>query len=229
MKGGAQTAVAIGVGYYLGRRRKMRAATALALGAATGGLGRLAPLAMKRGAKLLSNTDIAGSLSPQVNEIVETVRGDLLDAGRAAATAAVTNRLESLADNLHTRAETLRNPEAAVSEVGETVSGAGEAATGAGKKVAGGTLGRLRRRGRPEPAGEEEEGGEEERHNGRSRREASRPRRRAPEPEDEYEEEEEEEEPADEYAEDEGDEEEPEEPEPPRRRASRSPVTRTRR
>jgi hypothetical protein len=232
MKGGAQTAVAIGVGYYLGRRRKMRAATALALGAATGGLGRLGPVALKRGAKLLSNTDIAGSLGPQVNEIVETMRGDLLDAGKAAATAAVTNRLESFADNLHTRAETLRNPEAAVSEVGETVSGAGEAAAGAGKKAAGSTLGRLRRRGRPaeEPAEEEEAGGEEERPNGRSRREASRPRRRAREPEDEYEEEEEEEEPADEYAEDEGDEEEePEEPEPPRRRASRSPVTRTRR
>jgi hypothetical protein len=231
MKGGARTAVAIGVGYYLGRRRKMRAATALALGAATGGLGGLGPAALKRGAKMLSNTDIAGSLGPQVNEIVETVRGDLLDAGRAAATAAVTNRLETFADTLHSRAETLRNPEAAVSEVGETVSGAGEKVAGAGKKAAGGTLGRLRRRGRPaEEAEEEEEGGEEERPNGRSRREASRPRRRAQEPEDEYEdEEEEEEEPADEYAEDEGDEEEPEEPEPPRRRASRSPVTRTRR
>ena len=37
MKGGAQTAIAIGVGYMLGRRRKMRLATMLALGAATGG------------------------------------------------------------------------------------------------------------------------------------------------------------------------------------------------
>jgi hypothetical protein len=204
MKGGAQTAVAIGVGYYLGRRRKMRAATALALGAATGGLGGLGPAALKRGTKLLSNTDIAGSLGPQVNDIVDTVRGDLLDAGKAAATAAVTSRLESFADNLHDRAETLRHPEAAVSETvseaGETVSEAGETVSGAGEKVAGDTVGRLRRRGRPAEEAEEED-----------------------------------EEPADEYAEDEGDEEEPgepgepEEPERPRRRASRSPVTRTRR
>jgi hypothetical protein len=210
MKGGARTAVAIGVGYYLGRRRKMRTATVLALGAATGGLGSLGPAAIKRGTKMLSNTDLAGSLGPQVNEIVETVRGDLLDAGRAAATAAVTSRLESFADNLHDRAETLRHPEAAVSETvseaGETVSEAGETVSGAGEKVAGDTVGRLRRRGRPAEEAEETEESEEE-----------------------------DEEPADEYAEDEGDEEEPgepgepEEPERPRRRASRSPVTRTRR
>jgi len=37
MKGGVATALAIGVGYILGRRRKMRLATMLAAGAATGG------------------------------------------------------------------------------------------------------------------------------------------------------------------------------------------------
>jgi len=41
MKGGAQAALALGVGYVLGRRRKMRLATMLAVGAATGGIGRL--------------------------------------------------------------------------------------------------------------------------------------------------------------------------------------------
>jgi hypothetical protein len=227
MKGGARTAVAIGVGYYLGRRRKMRTATVMAVAAASGGLGSMGPAALKRGAKLLSSTELAGSLGPQVNDIVETVRGDLLDAAKAAATAAVTSRVESLSDNLHTRAETLRNPEAAVSEAGETVSGAGEkVASGAG-----GTLRRMRRRGEP---AEEEEGGEERANGGRSRREASQPSRRArsqdePEPEDEYEYEDEE--PADEYDEDEGEAEAEaeEEPAPPRRRASRSPVTRTRR
>src|SRR5438132_290357 len=136
MKGGARTGVGIGVGYYLGRRRKMRAATVMAVAAATGGLGSLGPAALKRGAKLLGSKELAGSLGPQVNDIVETVRGDLLDAAKAAATAAVSSRVESLSDNLHTRAETLRNPEAAVSEVGETVSGAGE-------KVASGTGGTL--------------------------------------------------------------------------------------
>jgi hypothetical protein len=129
MKGGAQTAVAIGVGYILGRRRKMRLATMLALGAATGGLGKLGPVALKRGAKFLGSTDIGGALGPQVGEIVSTIRGDLLDAGKAAATSAVSSRIDSLSDSLHDRADTLRNPEAAVASVGETA-------------------GRLRRRGR---------------------------------------------------------------------------------
>jgi hypothetical protein len=39
MKGGAQAAFALGVGYVLGRRRKMRLATMLALGTATDGIG----------------------------------------------------------------------------------------------------------------------------------------------------------------------------------------------
>lgn len=124
MKGGARTALAIGVGYILGRRRKMRMATALAIGAATGGLGGLAPAALKRGAKLLGSTDIGNALGPQVGDIVSTVRGDLLDAGKAAATAAVTSRIDSLSDNLHDRAETLRNPADAAAETGRS---AGEA------------------------------------------------------------------------------------------------------
>ena len=60
MKGGARTALAIGVGYVLGRRRKMRTATVLAVAAATGGIGSLGPAALRRGAKLLSSTDSFG-------------------------------------------------------------------------------------------------------------------------------------------------------------------------
>jgi len=120
MKGGAQTALALGVGYILGRRRKMRLATMLALGAATGGAAKLGPAALRQGTKYLGKTDIAGALGPQVTEIVNTVRGELLDAAKGAAAAAVTSRVDSLSDNLHERAETLRNPEAAVGKVGET-------------------------------------------------------------------------------------------------------------
>jgi hypothetical protein len=87
MKGGVQTALAIGVGYILGRRRKMRLATMLALGAATGGAARLGPTAMRQGAKYLGKTDIADALGPQVTEIVDTVRGELLDAAKGAAAA----------------------------------------------------------------------------------------------------------------------------------------------
>ncbi len=224
MKGGAQTALALGVGYILGRRRKMRLATMLALGTATGGAARLGPVVMRQGAKYLGRTDIAGALGPQVTEIANTVRGELLDAVKGAAAAAVTSRIDTLSDSLHERAETLRNPGAAMGKVGETT---GETVGRAGETVGrtGGSLGGLRRRGRDADIEDEAERG-----NGRVRRQ----RPRASEEPDEYEE------PADEYeeAEDldeapadeayEAEEDEAEEPAPRRRRTTRSPVVRTR-
>jgi hypothetical protein len=218
MKGGVGTALALGVGYILGRRRKMRLATMLALGAATGGAAKLGPAALRQGTKYLGKTDIAGALGPQVNEIVNTVRGELLDAAKGAAAAAVTSRVDSLSDNLHERAETLRNPEAAVGKAGETVGRAGE------------TVGRvsgLRRRRREADIEDEPDRDGEERGNGRVRRE----RPRASEEQDEYDE------PADEYEEDldeapadeAGEPEEDEGPAPRRRRSTRSPVVRARR
>jgi hypothetical protein len=236
MKGGVQTAVALGVGYMLGRRRKMRLATMLALGAATGGAAKLGPAAMRQGAKYIGKTDIAGALGPQVTEIVDTVRGELLDAAKAAAAAAVTSRIDSLSDNLHERAETLKNPEAAVGKVGET---AGETVGRAGETVgrAGGKVGGLRRRGRAadiEDADIEDEAepdrDAEESRNGRVRRERSRASQEPDEyeePADEYEEEEDlDEAPADEADEPED---ETDEPAPRRRRTTRSPVVRARR
>lgn len=233
MKGGAQTALAIGVGYFLGRRRKMRLATVLALGAATGGAARLGPAAMRQGAKYLGKTDIAGALGPQVTEIVDTVRGELLDAAKGAATAAVTNRIDSLSDSLHDRAETLRNPEAAVGKASET---AGAAAGRAGRGLSG-----LRRRGRVADDEDQDEA-EPGRSNGRARRARSRASEEPDEyeePADEYEDEEPDEDldeaPADEADEppaDEADEpldDETEEPAPRRRRTTRSPVARARR
>src|SRR5215472_9889181 len=108
MKGGAKVALAVGVGYFLGRHRKMRMATMIAIGAASGAAGGLGPAALKRGAQMLGSTDLAKTFGPQVNEIMSTVRGDLLDAGKAAATTAVSSRMDSLSDSLHDRAETFR-------------------------------------------------------------------------------------------------------------------------
>jgi hypothetical protein len=235
MKGGAQVALAVGVGYILGRRRKMRLATMLAVGAATGGIGGLGPAVLKRGMKYLGSTDVAGALGPQVNEIVSTIRGELLDAGKAAATAAVSSRIDSLSDTLHDRAETFRNPEAAVAGAGEAVGKAGETVGRAG-----GSVSRLRR-GRPAEDEEYAEPDGAERRNGRSRRPRTggRPESESDEvesgsyedeePESEYEDEEPYEDEVDEpeLADDEA-EDEAEEP-APRRRSSRSPVTRTRR
>jgi len=229
MKCGAQTALAIGVGYILGRRRKMRLATMLAVGAATGAAAKLGPTALKQGTKYLGKTDIAGALGPQVTEIVNTVRGELLDAAKGAATAAVTSRIDSLSDNLHDRAETLRNPEAAAGKVAdtadETVDRAGETVGRAGETV-GRTTG-LRRRRRAAHVEDEAGSDDQERGNGRVRRGRSR----ASEEPDEYDE------PADEYEEDDLDEApadeagepEDEEPAPRRRRTTRSPVVRARR
>lgn len=130
MKGGAQAALAIAVGYILGRRRKMRAATVLAVATASGGLGGLGRTALRRGVKMLDNTEMFNKVAPQLGDIADTVRGDLLDAGKAAAMAAVTGRIESLTDNLHERAETLRDPAGAAAGAGEAAAGAGEAVTG---------------------------------------------------------------------------------------------------
>ena len=220
MKGGAQVALAVGVGYILGRRRKMRMATMIAIGAASGGIGGLGPAVLKRGVKMLGSTDLAGTFGPQVNEIVSTIRGDLLDAGKAAATTAVSSRMDSLSDTLHDRAESFRNPEAAAAGASKAAGKAGETAGRAGGKAgetagrAGGSVGRLRRR---RPA-EDEEYAEQE-PNGAEAVES-----------DEYDDEEPYEDELDEReAVDEVDEEDAEEPAPRRTRSSRSPVARTRR
>jgi hypothetical protein len=142
MKAGAQTALALGVGYVLGRRRKLRMTTVLAAAAATGGVGSLGGVALRRGLKMLSSSEALGDLGPQLGEIAETVRGDLVDAGKAAALAAVNERIGSLSDTLHDRAESLRNPATDVAE------GAGSAVRDAS--------GRVRRTGRA--TGREEAG-----------------------------------------------------------------------
>ncbi len=128
MKCSTQAALAIGAGYLLGRRRKMRLAAMLAAGAATGGLGSLGGKALQRGIKMLGSTEALGKFAPQLGELADTVRGDLIDAGKAAATAAVSNRIESLTDSLHERAEVVRDPGAAAGKAGKAArSGADEA------------------------------------------------------------------------------------------------------
>ena len=81
------------------------------------------------------------------------MRGDLVEAGKAAAVAVVTGRIDALTDSLHDRAESLRDPAAAA-------AGAGEAARG----VAGGAPATVRpdagRRRRDEDRAEPEDSGE---------------------------------------------------------------------
>ncbi|WP_280312377.1 hypothetical protein [Nocardia abscessus] len=89
MKGGGKIALGVGIGYLLGRTRKMRFALSLA-GAAmakrsTGTPGDL----LERGTSLLKS-------SPELTRITDTVRGELLGAARSAAVTAASNRLDAL-------------------------------------------------------------------------------------------------------------------------------------
>ena len=137
MKASMRAATAIGVGYLLGRRKKFRTATMLAAATAVGGT-TVGGIAMKRGMKMLGSSDALQKVAPQLGQLTDVVRGDLVSAGKAAATAAVTNRMDALTDSLHDRADRVRNPEAAVAEGADKASKTGKKAAGAGKRAAGG-------------------------------------------------------------------------------------------
>lgn len=93
MKGGARVAMGVGVGYLLGRTRKMRLALMVAAAGATGTLGGSPRELLQRGLKQLSS-------SPELGKITESVRGELLDAAKAAAVTAASSRIESLSDRI---------------------------------------------------------------------------------------------------------------------------------
>jgi hypothetical protein len=151
-----RAATAIGVGYLLGRRRKLRTAALLAAATAVGGKS-VGGLILQRGIKMLGSTEAFAKLAPQLGDITETVRDDLLAAGKAAATAAVINRVDSLTSSIHDRAERLRNPgdvvAAGAEEATEAAGTAGRAASSAGRRATSGAGGAARRatgRGRPD-------------------------------------------------------------------------------
>ncbi|TYB52775.1 hypothetical protein FXF51_50885 [Nonomuraea sp. PA05] len=101
-------AFALLAGYFLGRRRKLRMAAALAAaglaGRARGGKG------VAGGVGLLSQGIKGLTSSADVAPIVDRLRGDLLNVGKAAAVAAAGRQIDSLSDKLHERAEALRSP-----------------------------------------------------------------------------------------------------------------------
>jgi hypothetical protein len=170
MRGSVQAAAAIGIGYMLGRRRKLRTAALMAAATAVGG-NRVGALVLQRGMKMLGSTEAVGKIAPQLGDIADTVRGDLMDAGKAAVTAAVSNQLDSLTNSLHERAEMIRNPgETVAAGAGAATEAAGSAgrAASSGARRAGSTAGsaggaarRMTGRGRPS-ARDEDEGDEYE-------------------------------------------------------------------
>lgn len=93
MKTGARVAVAIGAGYVFGRTRKMRLAMMAAAASATGILANPPREVVER----LMRRALS---SPEINEISESVRGDLAGAAKSAAFSAATSRIEALNQRL---------------------------------------------------------------------------------------------------------------------------------
>lgn len=133
MKGSTRTVTAIGAGYVLGRRRSFRTAAVVAAAAAAGST-PVGGMVLRRGAKLLGSTGLLPSLPPEISELVDTVRADLMPAGKAAVSTAATSRMDALTDAIHERAELVRDPGAAAAGTADTVKDtAGKAKRTAGK------------------------------------------------------------------------------------------------
>ncbi|MER7283401.1 hypothetical protein ABT369_54160 [Dactylosporangium sp. NPDC000244] len=130
-----QVALAAGIGYLLGRQRKLRWGLLLAAAAASG---RLRP------GSLLDHGARALKATPELGKLGE-MGGPLVAATKDAARAAVTDRIGSISDRLRERTETLKGR--AVPEPEEEAEEAPER----GRRRAGGA-----RRARPRAEREEE-------------------------------------------------------------------------
>ena len=101
MKRALQITLAIMVGYVLGRRRKLRMAMLLGAAAAAGRVSSNPADLVSRGRKLVGG-------SPALDHLSGLAR-PLVDAGRAAARTAVSQRIESVSDRLRDRSDALRS------------------------------------------------------------------------------------------------------------------------
>jgi hypothetical protein len=102
VKRGPHLAIAVGLGYLLGRRRKLRTALALGAAAAIGRLSRDPGQLLARGTKALGG-------SAEMRRVAE-LGGPLVEAGKAAARAAVSNRIGAMSERVQDRGEALRRP-----------------------------------------------------------------------------------------------------------------------
>lgn len=100
MKDGVRMALAVAAGYYLGRHHRLRTAAALGAAALLGRMRGDSGL-LDRGMKLLGT-------SPELEKITDQLRGELVEAGKAAAVTATSRQIDSLSSRLHDRAEAMR-------------------------------------------------------------------------------------------------------------------------
>jgi len=101
MKTGARVGLAIAAGYLLGRLHKMKWALALATLAGRKRLSGGSAGLLEQGAKFLAS-------SPELAKLTEEMRSQLVEAGKAAAVAAVSSKINSLSDELHDRSQAMR-------------------------------------------------------------------------------------------------------------------------
>ena len=106
---GTQAAVAAGAGYLLGRYRKRRLGMILMAVALAGDTVGIGGTLRRRVTRLPGLTDVLSGLSPETEESIDTIRGDLLDA-RCAALDLLSSRLDAVGGRLRDRAGALPNP-----------------------------------------------------------------------------------------------------------------------
>ncbi|SIN24206.1 hypothetical protein [Micromonospora cremea] len=100
MKTGTRIGLAVGFGYLLGRRRKLRTALTLAAAVAAGRASRAPGGLLKRGSDVLHS-------SPHLSNLSQ-LGGPLVNAGRAAASAAAGSSVDALTGRLRGSADALR-------------------------------------------------------------------------------------------------------------------------
>jgi hypothetical protein len=105
MNTGTRVGLAVAAGYVLGRCHKMKWALAAAALAGRGQLPSGAGGLVQQGVKLLSS-------SPEFTKLTDEMKGRLVDAGKAAAVAAVSSKIDSLSEGLRERSEAMRAPKA---------------------------------------------------------------------------------------------------------------------
>ncbi|MEV4197260.1 hypothetical protein [Micromonospora globbae] len=106
MNSGTRIGLAVGLGYLIGRRRKLRTALALAAAVAAGRASMHPGGLLQRGGELLQ-------ASPHLTNLGR-LGGPLAAAGKAAATAAAGNGIDALSGKLRNSADTLRRRSAEV-------------------------------------------------------------------------------------------------------------------
>ena len=147
MVNGAKVALAVGAGYFLGRTRKMRFALMLAAAGLTGKFPTTPTALAAQGLKSLGATADVSQLSQQL-------RGEVLNAAKAAALAAATKQVDSLNDRLQGVTSAVGADEV-LEDVGDMV-GVGEPVRSVGR------LGRRRSAERDEDLYDDEDQGYEE-------------------------------------------------------------------